>query len=271
MRTHTLWPIAYLLTLTTASQAHPAFSAAHDQTPNPFLLHRLLKRQSCPSSYTTCTALGAANQCCPPNTSCARDQNGNVACCPNGRTCTGVISGPAPTASQRTTSGTSGFVLGQTTATPTTNAPVTAPATLAPGYSTVPNQFYPFIAIPNTYSNQQACLQAYSSCQSASTACFNSLAGQFGVTIGGIASGLTQLGATGTAVSSASSVCSSLSQVGCFGIQSTVCAQFGTVAQTTGAGVTGFVQAAGAGPRCTGVAYVVAAAAGVGMLGLGVI
>lgn len=270
MRTRMILSTIYLLALTTATQDRISFSAAHNQTPNP--LYLLLKRQSCPSSYTACTALNAVNQCCPPNTSCARDQNGNVACCPVGRTCTGVISGSTPTGSQQTTSG---FVLGQTTSTSIstpTNAQVTAPATLAPGYSTVPNQFYPFIAIPNTYANQQACLQAYTSCQSASTACFNSLAGQLGVTIGGIVTGLTQPGASGTAVSSASSVCSSLSQVGCYGIQSTVCSQFGTAGQTSASGATGFVQAAGAGagPRCTGAAYV-AVIAGAGVVGMGMI
>lgn len=208
----------------------------------------LVKRQGCASGYTACNALGAPGSCCPNNTVCSRDQNGNIACCPTNAVCTGVISGTAPRSS---------------TTQPALGGASTSGAGSQGTYSTLQNVPYPFIHIPTTYANQQQCLNAYSACQSASTACFNSLAGGNGVTVSGVGSyGVTQAGATATlAVQSASQICSSLSVTGCYGIQSSQCAQFGTAGSTA---TTGFVQA-NAGPaataRCPGAFYTAAAAA----------
>lgn len=219
----------------------------------------LVKRQSCPSDHTSCSSLGDAAACCPNNTQCARDQAGQIACCPIGAKCVGVLGTTLASGASSTTP----FVLGGTTTT-------SAQATFTQGYSTVPNAYYPFILIPTSYSNSQLCLNAYTACQSASTACFNSLNGQNGVTISGIGTqGLTQPGITGTIAAGASSICSSLSQEGCYGIQSTQCSQFGSAGATA---TTGFVGVAGNGAhpavaRCTGAMYTAAAAA---MAGAGI-
>lgn len=223
----------------------------------------LVKRQSCPSGYGSCSDLGDSGACCPNDTNCARDSSGQIACCPIGASCVGSLgSGSAST---------SPYVLGGTTTTTQSSASsITSQATLASGYSTVPNQYYPFIQIPSTYANSQACLQAFTSCQSASTACFNSLNGQNGVTISGIGTqGTTQAGITGSVASGASSICSSLSEKGCYGLQSSQCSQFGSGGATV---TTGFVGAAGNGAypaaaRCTGALYTAAAAA---MAGAGI-
>ena len=230
------------------------------------IAHPLLKRQSgCPSAHTACTALNAPGACCPTGTNCARDQNGTVACCPSNAVCSGVISGTAPVSATSSTP----FVLGGTTQTS-----ITQSASLASGYSTLTGVPYPFLVIPTSYPNSQQCLNAFSSCQSASSACFNSLVGVNGVTVSGLGTqGVTQA-ATGTIpAESASSVCSSLSSRGCYNIQSALCSSFGSAGVTATTG-TGFVQV-NAGPaavaRCTGAIYtaaamVVAAGAGVGMV-----
>lgn len=230
-----------------------AFQKTHRQRSwNPLLV----KRQSCPSGYGSCSSLGDSGACCPNDTNCARDSAGQIACCLIGASCVGSL-GSGSTS-------TSPYVLGGTTTT-TQNAAstITSQATLASGYSTINNQFYPFIQIPSTYANSQLCLQAFTSCQSASTACFNSLNGQNAVTISGIGTqGLTQPGVTGTIAVSASSICSSLSQEGCYGLQSTQCSQFGSGGTTV---TTGFVAAGNAAhpaaARCTGAMYTAAAAA----------
>lgn len=241
-----------LLTFTLTTQAGEPYLNALTPKENP-----LVKRQGCASGYTACNALGAPGSCCPNNTVCSRDQNGNVACCPTNAVCTGVISGTASRSSST-----------QPALGGTTSSAAGAQAT----YSTLQNVPYPFIHIPTTYANQQQCLSAYTACQSASTACFNSLAGINGVTVSGIGSyGVTQTGATATlAVESASQICSGLSVTGCYNIQSGQCAQFGTAGATA---TTGFVQA-NAGPpatvRCQGAFYTAAAAAfaGAGMVNI---
>lgn len=236
--------------------ASPFLDSLKQRSPNPI---HLFKRQSCPSGASSCSNLGNSAACCPSGTTCAKDANGNVACCPNSAVCTGVISGSAPRSTATTAS--TPFVLGGTTST----AAAPSPTALASGYSTVPNNFYPFVAIPTTYANAQSCLQAYSTCQSVSTACLNSLAGQNGVTVSGLGSlGVTQTGAAGEGVATASSICSSLYQQGCYGLQSSVCSNFG------GSQTTGFVEA-NAGPaanaKCTGAFYTAAAVVGAGLAG----
>lgn len=245
---------ALLHSASSAAEPGPILDAFEGKASRPLLV----KRQSCPADHTSCSNLGDASACCPNDTLCARDQAGQIACCPIGSVCVGSLGDDSTTP----------FVLGSTTQ---TAPPSTAQDTLAPGYSTVPNQYFPFILIPTEYANSQLCLDAYSSCQSASTACFNSLNGQNGVTISGVGTlGLTQPGITGTIALSASSICSSLSQQGCYGLQSTVCSQFGSGAEGATA-TTGFVavnnNARPAVARCTGALYTAAAAA---MAGAGI-
>ncbi|KIW13221.1 hypothetical protein PV08_08408 [Exophiala spinifera] len=237
---------------------------------------QLVKRQNdCQSGYTSCSGLGANDVCCPPGTNCAQDDAGNIACCPSNAVCTGTIAGTA-TGSQSATSSTSGFVLGGSTTSSTASA--TAPGITSftsgveGGGSTVPNAFYPFVYIPTSYANFELCTSAYSICQAESTSCFASLAGGNGVTVSGLGGGVTQQGATGTIPSSsASSICSSLSSQGCYGLQSTQCSQFpsATGATTTAASSGGFVQV-GDGPRqtaCPGLLYAAGAGAMFGVLG----
>lgn len=228
---------------------------------------KLFKRQSCPAGHTSCSSLGDADACCPSDTVCSRDQNNNIACCPINAVCTGAI-GAGSLTGTNTPSSSTPYVLGGTT-TQSTPSSITPAASLAPGYSTLNNAVYPFLLIPTTFPNSQLCLSAYSSCQSASTACFNYLAGQNGVTISGLGTqGLTQAGVTGQVATGASGICSSLYQEGCFNVQTSDCSRFGS-GSAGATQTTGFVQV-NVGPavaRCTGAYYTAAAAvmAGVGV------
>ncbi|KAF1826597.1 uncharacterized protein K489DRAFT_377028 [Dissoconium aciculare CBS 342.82] len=56
----------------------------------------LKKRQSgtnCPSSFNSCSSIGAANLCCISGTTCTADFAGRGACCPVGAVCTGTVLG----------------------------------------------------------------------------------------------------------------------------------------------------------------------------------
>ncbi|KAK5121022.1 hypothetical protein LTR85_005806 [Meristemomyces frigidus] len=62
--------------------------------------HELLKRQTttldstaCPTSFNSCSNLGAPALCCAANAVCSADYAGNVACCPSGAACSGTIGG----------------------------------------------------------------------------------------------------------------------------------------------------------------------------------
>lgn len=106
MRLYAL-PTALLLTTATAFRLpdfQPFFSALpislQDYIPpslsNDTAQHDLLKRQysnTCPTSFDSCSNLGAANLCCASNAVCSADYAGNVACCPSGAACSGTISG----------------------------------------------------------------------------------------------------------------------------------------------------------------------------------
>jgi len=220
----------------------------------------LVKRQSCASGYNSCSNLGAANACCPSNTNCALDEAGHVACCPFNAVCTGTIAG---TILGTITSTSSNFVLGGTTST------ISSITTgVAGGGSTVPNAYYPFIYIPTSYANAALCSSAWSSCQIESTSCFTSLAGVNGVTVTGLGVGITVQGSSGTILSSASSICSSLSVSACYNLQETQCSVFGGGATATV--TSGFVQPGKAGPRqtpCPGMLYAAGAGAVVGAVG----
>jgi hypothetical protein len=239
----------------------------------------LVKRQNnCQLGFNSCASLGASDVCCSQGSTCALDQAGNIACCPSGAVCTGTIRGTrtgSVTSASGTNAGstTSGFVLGGTTTSPTSQTSTAQPTGVAGGGSTVPNNFYPFIYIPTSYANAALCTSAYSSCQAASTSCFVALAGQNGVTVSGFGGGITVQGATGTILSTASSVCSSLSAEGCYNLQETQCAGFGTGTgggQSGTATTTGFVQVGNHGPRqtaCPGILYAAGAGAMFGAVG----
>jgi len=237
---------------------HTIGTAANDYSPysDPFLAlldeSFLAKRQGCQSGYSSCSNLGAANACCPSNTNCALDQAGNVACCPFNAVCTGTIDGT---------------ITGSVTSSTTSTSASSLITGVAGGGSTVPNAFYPFVYMSTSYANADLCSSAWSSCQTASTSCFSSLAGVNGVTVSGFGGGITVQGSSGTILSSASSICSSLSQSACYGVQETQCSVFGGASggTATATATAGFVQPGNAGPvqtPCPGLIY----AAGVGVI-----
>ncbi|PBP26968.1 hypothetical protein BUE80_DR002228 [Diplocarpon rosae] len=193
----------------------------------------LLKRDgSCPANFNSCTTFrdSAGGACCTAGSVCTTDRSENIACCPTGASCTGSLDIATATA-------TSGAVLGGgTVAAGTTAGTSTNPAATITGtVSYVANGFFPFPYIPVSYINSAACNSAYNDCQSNYAACTIALGGSgggiagFGVTIVAPNGGIT---ATPTmqnlGLASATSICSSLSSVGCYNIVSTNCAQFGT-------------------------------------------
>ncbi|OAK98833.1 hypothetical protein IQ06DRAFT_295168 [Phaeosphaeriaceae sp. SRC1lsM3a] len=178
---------------------------------------------ACATNYYACAALNAPGLCCPRTAICSADANRAVACCPQGAVCTGALGVSVTT----TASSVAGFVPAATT---TGNFEQTGGAAGgAGGRSTVQNAFYPFPAIPTTYSNAAACSAAYTSCQSDAAACTTALAnGNQGVTVNAPNGG----GATITAIpsvglQSAQSICASLSLQACSGLQVEACRSFG--------------------------------------------
>ncbi|KUJ20263.1 uncharacterized protein LY89DRAFT_682023 [Mollisia scopiformis] len=213
----------------------------------PHELDDLRKRDgNCPDNYNSCSTLAAADAgaCCTIGTFCTTDHAKNIACCPTGATCTGSIT--RETAATTTTSGGGGGgVFGTSSATTTTSTATTATITSAASLSYVSNTFFPWPYIPTTYINSAACMTAYSDCQSNLAACTADLEGGssgFPVTIVAPGGGVT-VGATAQNLGSASatSICSSLYQEGCYGIVPANCATFGTgtvtsfIVGTTGA------------------------------------
>lgn len=209
--------------------------------------HDLLKRDAnCPVNYDSCTTLAAddGGACCVAGSTCTRDAAGNIACCPIGATCTGQL-----TQATGTTSGGGGVFGASATTTASQAAAVTTTSGTA---SVVSNAYFPFPYIPTTYVNSVACNSAYSACQANFAACTNDLAGNgFGVTVVAPNGGGVTVAPTVAAVGSASaaSICSSLSQQACYGIQSSNCPPFGS--GTTTGGVFVVATNTGAAPRQT--------------------
>lgn len=238
--------------------------------------HDLLKRDgNCPTNYNSCSTLAAADAgaCCISGSTCTTDGARIIACCPTGAKCTGLV--PYPSAVVVGTTGTGGAVLGgggsattTTTTTPSTStAAATATITSAPSY--VDNIYFPFPYIPTTYVNSASCMIAYSACQSNYAACTADLGGGggFAVTIVAPNGGGVTVSPTvqnlGTA--SANSICSSLSNVGCYGIVSSNCNAFATA---TGF-ATGTATNGGMGSRITGGCYAgVVVGVGAGIVGM---
>jgi hypothetical protein len=227
----------------------------------------ILKRQSCPSNYNSCSAIGYNNACCQVNTNCALDDAGHIACCPFNAACTGTVGAYTGSA----TSSTSPFILGASTTTTTSaSAFITPVSGVQGGGSTVPNAAFPFVYIPSSFANQALCSSYWTSCQSESASCFSSLAGAPQVTIAG--PGVTSPGTAG-----ASSICSELSATACYSLELTTCAQFPAasgVATATGSTGNQFVQttaAGAAGSRATGypeMMYALGVGAVVGAVGV---
>ncbi|KAH7414390.1 hypothetical protein DE146DRAFT_34048 [Phaeosphaeria sp. MPI-PUGE-AT-0046c] len=179
---------------------------------------------ACATNYYACAALNAPGLCCPRTAVCSADASRAVACCPQGAVCTGTL-GVSVTTTASTVAG--AFVPAATTTAATGNFEQT---NAAPGTrSTVQNAFYPFPAIPTTYSNAAACSAAYTSCQGDAAACTTALAnGNQGVTVlapnGG---GATITAIPSVGLQSAQSICASLSAQACSGLQVEACRSFG--------------------------------------------
>lgn len=207
----------------------------------------IVKRQSCPYGYNSCSTFGYSNACCPVNTNCALDDAGHIACCPFNAACTGTVG--AATGSVISTS--SGFVLGASTITTSAAAFITPSSGIAGGGSTVPNAPFPFVYIPTSFANRDLCSSYWTSCQIESTSCFLALASATGVTIAGP-------GITSPGPAAASSICSELSASACYNLDSaTTCNQFPSAAGATITATTTnpFIQttaAGAAGSRATG-------------------
>ncbi|KAF2255734.1 hypothetical protein BU26DRAFT_545278 [Trematosphaeria pertusa] len=197
----------------------------------------LLKRQTgCASGYAACNNLNEPGLCCRTSQVCSADAAGHVACCPLGSACTGTIEPvqqqTAPVSVTSTTT-TSPFVIASTTTgapTASTDNPFVQQTGSAASYihSTVSNSFFPFPYIPTTYTNAAACSSAYTSCQSDAASCTAALAnGQQGVTISAPNGGATITAIASLGQQSAASICSSLSQQACSGLQVEACQAFG--------------------------------------------
>ena len=225
------------------------FNAAHFDEEAPLLFSNdtilasdeppsnLQKRaNNCPNNYNSCSTLAAADAgaCCSVGSVCSLDNNRQIACCSIGATCTGTID----LATSATTATTTGVVVfGTSTTTTTTNTGSTTPSptstvtTTTGTASYVSNTYFPFPYIPTTYSNSAACNSAFQACQTNYALCTEDLEGAAvaGVTISAPNGGVTVAPTVvNVGTSSAMSICSSLSNVACYGIVSSNCAQFGT-------------------------------------------
>ena len=209
--------------------------------------HLVRRNGNCPKDYSSCENLGEP-KCCKKKSRCAIDEGGHVACCPDRAVCTGTIAAGTPV-----------------TTMPPSQAVPTVPgkaARITGGPSTVPNAFYPFVALPTTFPNAAVCSSSFTSCRTEFAKCTSSLQGGNGVTVGGgggIIGGVTRLAATlpGEAVS----ICSSLSTAACSHLALSNCPAYGTAAASAG-----FSVQTGAAVRC-GAAYAVGAGVAVGLAG----
>lgn len=268
MRIATLPPLLALLS--TARAYLDGYSPFINPFANADSRPLIVKRQSCPYGYNSCSAFGYSNACCPVNTNCALDDAGHIACCPFNAACTGTVG--AATGSAISTS--SGYVLGGSTTTTSAAAFITPSSGIAGGGSTVPNAPFPFVYIPTSFADRTLCSSYWTSCQIESASCFQSLASAARVTVSGP-------GVTSPGSAAASSICSELSALACYNLDSaTTCDRFPPAAgvtttatttnpfvQTTVAGIT----AGAAGSRATGcreMLYALGVGAVVGVAGV---
>ena len=180
-------------------------------------------------------------------------------CCPTGAKCTGTVS--------------SGIAsLGSAAATTTSSSgppPTTAAATSTTGTASIfSNTYFPFPYVPQTYINSAACNSAYLACQSNYAACTHDLQqNSFGVTIvapNGAGTTVAPTAAQSLPAAAATSICSSLSSVACYDIQSDDCAAFGTATSTGGDFIVGMTSNPAARPT-VGCMVAVGVVAGVGL------
>lgn len=193
----------------------------------------------CISGTYSCASNGAAYSgiCCANGQACTLDFANSPACCPSGDVCTGT-------------------------------APSTYRAPSSTSASYVANSYFSFPYIVTSFSNAAACTRAVSQCSVNYAACTAGLEGSGGngvtVVVGGSTT-VTNTGTTTYALATATSVCSSLSSVACFGIESSYCTAGSTAGFTVGSAN------AAARPTeipCVGVLAGVAAGVGFGMLGI---
>lgn len=247
-----------LLASTALTSAHPSAeglpfeSTLYDITTNntDSIPAELIRRDgNCPANANSCTTLvpAAVGACCPATAACSLDAVGVLACCPYGSYCTGTIGIPATVVPVVTTTGT-GTTVVVNTATQTV-------AVVTGTVSYVPNIYFPFPYISATFGNGAACTSATAACASNYAICTAKLqgAGGYGVTVvapGG--GGITVAAATGAsnlASAVATSICSSLSSVGCGGGVLNCATVTGTVPVAT---ATGFTVVVSAGERIRG-------------------
>lgn len=212
----------------------------------------LFQRQNqCPSNQKFCPGTSGDSGCCRTDSQCAADTAGRLACCPNGAACTGRLGGSSGAGTSAVSQPATGTPASQPTPTMNANA----------GGMTVPNPYYPYVMLPTTYPNAEACSSAFSSCRSEFTECTNSLtASGNGVTVSGALGGITAQPALNAA--SAGAVCSSLSTVACYNLGLGNCPMYGTAAATGGTSPAGN----GASGGCVQI-YRVAVAVAVGVAG----
>lgn len=187
---------------------------------------QILKRadNNCPGGYNPCTNLGHSDVCCRSDSTCSRDAADNIACCPTGAKCTGSLTGTS------TGTDTSFRFPGTATAAPTTT---TNDATITGSTLT---GAYPFIYVPTTFPNAGICSSYWSVCQSEYSQCTAALGGRYGVTVAGGGAGVTVVGGGPTA---AASVCSSLSQAACHGLNLAYCGTYATGGSSPNIAVSG--------------------------------
>ena len=198
--------------------------------------NELRRRQgtNCANGYAVCNSINRPDLCCQTNQVCSADRAGNAACCPLGAACTGTIgvtvgiTTSLPVSSTTLSSPTTNFATPTTGATGSDNPFVQATSGASPAHSTVSNPYYPFPAIPTTYTAAAACSSAYTSCQSDAASCTAALAnGQNGVTISAPNGGVTVTAIASLGTQSAQSICQSLSSQACSGLIVEACSSFG--------------------------------------------
>ncbi|KAJ5779444.1 hypothetical protein N7457_007164 [Penicillium paradoxum] len=222
-----IWIAATFLTTVHSTQT-ATFTAAEDAAANKraFEILRILKRadNNCPAGYNPCSELGNANACCKQGTNCSRDAANNIACCAIGASCTGSLT-------EARTTGTGFSFMFPNGATATATTEYAAPHVTG---STVDGA-YPFVVVPTTFHNPEICSSYYSMCQSDYSQCTGALLGRYGVTIAAEGGGKTIQAVT--APSQATSICSSLSEHACHGLNLGYCGHVAT--QTDSADVNG--------------------------------
>ena len=218
-----------------------------------FIDRNLFRRSS--NCATSCSSMNS-NLCCGSKAVCALDQAGNVACCPQNSVCTGTVSAAGAAITTPPGAGASAA------------APTPAITHAISGTSTISNQYYPFPVLPTTYANAADCSTSFSSCQAESAKCTGFVeGGGYGVTVSGQNGQITQQAAI--PASSAESICSSLSQEACHGLQLAQCSGLGgaTPASVTGSFVVGGSSNAGATPTRCRIMYGMGVGVAVGLAG----